>query len=207
MDDAKATRISSIIDSLDVHSSSDPGLVINLKNILGGYKDDTTYDLIENSIAADKQKPRPDGVFFSATIAYGTEQGVREAAYYRMLVPDYINLGTLQSCLRGLRLLECYRDIKLEELTGSELNIVLALINVSIKFIVLEMDENELGFYYDDNGRSSVLIENSDLIDLIADNHQQVDSIIRFIEDRHSADPAALHEYLNDTTALQNGTL
>jgi len=206
----KAKRINDLIDSLGVDSSSDPALKTSLTKILGGYADETTYDLIEASVVKDNQKSRPDRVFFSSVIMYSTEQEVREAAYYRSLVPEYINLGTLQACLRGLHILGCYEDMKLEELTGTELSIVTALINISIKFIIFDMDEIELGFYRDGDGKPAVLIDNDELGDLIVDHHQQVDSIIRFIEERHSADSAALREYLSDPTAassLRSGVL
>ena len=200
----KERRINSLVTKLDTHLLLSPGQTFKLKNALAAYKDSTTYDLLEAAAQWNSKRLFPDGNFMYATITQNTEQAVREAAYYRTRFDTEISNSKVNHLINGMHLLDRYKDTALEQLTGTDQEIATALLEVTKALNEHAKDAVTHVFRNDD---PATVIHDPDLIDLITTQYHRSHQIISYIEERRSADPAALREYLDNNTALDNGVL
>jgi hypothetical protein len=129
------------------------------------------------------------------------EREIRETCHYRDLTDKNLGTTELHGYVNGLHQLDRYRNTRLEELTGTALETAVNLIN--IKATLKEHAPHELN---EDDDRT-VTFRNPELTQLLLENPQHAPAINDYIEERHTADPDALREYLSNTTALNHGVL
>jgi hypothetical protein len=197
----KEQRSKDLATRLDTHLLLSPGQLFKLRNKLETYKDPTTYDLLQTAADNNNALPLPEGNFMYKLIVDCPEREIRETCHYRDLTAQYLGTTELHGYVNGLHQLKPYKNTNLEDLTGTALAAAVNLIN--IKATLKEHAPNELNT---DDDRT-ITFRNPELTALILDNPQHAPAINSYIEERHSADPEALREYLTNTTALNNGVL
>lgn len=197
-DQIRDGRIDHLISLMGHHSVPAPNYRKKLLERLSAFSD-TTLDIIETSAE--------DGyVLDSATIIKHTEHAVREASFYLPRFTRDTTAYDSREIANGLHYLDRYRNVdRLEELTGTELDIASAFLNVtSALYEHASADHVEITYYKSD---SAGYIKDPALQDLIATNYQQAETIISYIVERGSADSEALRDYLDNETALKGGVL
>jgi hypothetical protein len=197
----QAQRTKELASLLDTNLMLSPKEMFKLRNKLDTYKDPTTYDLIQEAAERNNASLFPQFNYMYKLIILNPEQNVRETCHYRELIDKQLGTTELHGYVNGLHLLDRYKNTKLEDLTGAELDTAVSLINIAATLKEHAPDE-----LTNDDDRA-VTFRNPELTDLILENPQHGPSIISYIEERHTADPTALREYLNNATALNNGVL
>lgn len=160
---------------------------------------EATLDLIEAS--ADEGYTL-DVVTFIAS----PESAVREATFYLPRFTRDVSKYEVREITNGLHYLDRYRNVeKLDELTGTELDIASAFLNVTSALYEHASADHVVIAYH--KGESAGHISEPALQELVATYYQQADMIISYIVDRGSADPDAVREYLENETVLKGGVL
>lgn len=203
-DHLKEQRVNNLVASLDAHLLLSPGQVHKLRTKLSSYKNSTTYDLLDAAAQWNTEQLLPSGKFMFSLITLSTEQAVRETAYYRPRLGADLSNNQVHQLTHGMHLLDRYRDTRLEELTGQEQELATAYLAITATLDAHVPDDTLHDFY---KNEPAVTIRDPKLIDLIATHCQQTHQIISYIEERSSAVPAALREYLDNATALKTGVL
>lgn len=195
-------RMVNLAALLDNQLLLSPGQMFKLRNKFDTYKDDTTFDLLEAAAEHNNALPLPEGNFMYKLIVECPEQEIRETCHYRDLTADYLGTTELHGYVNGLHQLAPYQNTRLETLTGTDLETAINLIN--LKATLKEHAPEEL----DEDDDRAVTFANPDLTNLLLENPQHAPAIKAYIQERHTADPEALREYLsNAATALNNGVL
>lgn len=197
-DQIRDGRIDHLISLMGHHSVPAPNYRKKLLERLSAFSD-TTLDIIETSAE--------DGyVLDSATIIKHTEHAVREASFYLPRFTRSIDLYEAREITNGLHFLERYMSVnQLEQLTGTELDIASAFLNVtSALYDYASADYVNITYH---QNASAGYVNNPALQELIATYHQQAGMIVSYIEERGSADPDAVREYLENETVLKGGVL
>jgi hypothetical protein len=197
-DQIRDGRIDLLIFLMGQHSVPAPNYSKKLREKLATFEA-TTLDIIEASAE--------DGhVLDAATIIKSTEHAVREASFFLPWFTGDFSIYEAREITNGLHFLDRYQSVsRLEELTGTELDIAGAFLNVTLAlydyasadYVDITYNQNESAGY----------VKDPSLQDLIAIHYQQAETITRYIEERGSADPEALSEYLENSTALKGGVL
>lgn len=195
-------RIKDLTALLDNQLLLSPGQLFKLRNTFDTYKDDTTFDMIEAAAEQNNALPLPDSNFMYKLITDCPEREVRETCHYRDLTTAYLGTTELHGYVNGLHQLAPYKNTRLEDLTGTELEAAVNLINT--KATLKEHAPHELDEYDD----RTVTFANPELTSLLLENPQHAPAINAYIQERYTADPEALRDYLsNAATALNNGVL
>lgn len=190
-------RVTSLINNL--YSRDDRTTRNNLRKKLRTLDGDT-LDLIEEA-TTERYRVSP------STIIRGEERSIREAAFYGpRCTHREINPYDALTVIRGLHFLDRYQTmIAMDRFTGTELDIATAYLNVT-SAIYAHAGEY-LDFSKEYQREKAGYIKNPVLQDLIAVHYQQADAIIRYIDDRKTADPELLLAYLEDESPLREGVL
>ena len=194
-------RIKDLTASLDTELLLSPEELFKLRNKLDTYKDPTTYDLLQEAANRNNEQLMPEGNFMYKLIITQPEQNIRETCHYKGLTTNDLGTTELHGYVNGLHVLDQYKNTKMEDLTGTELTTAINLIDIAA---TLRRNAPIELTGWDD---AAVTYRNPELTNLVLANPQHATAIISYIEERHSADPEALRDYLNNTTALNNGVL
>jgi hypothetical protein len=136
------------------------------------------------------------------------ERTVRETMFHRPHYAIDVDTNNAISITKGLHQLERFKDHPhLEELTGEDLDTAIAFLKVT-DFLDSSFSGENLAYeYVDDDQDESVYIADEEMHDLIVQHYGKADDMMKFMESRDSSDPAALREYLENYTALAEGSL
>jgi hypothetical protein len=197
-DQIRDGRIDHLMFLMSQHSVPAPNYSKKLREKLATFEE-VTLDIIETS-AEDSY------VLNAATIIRSTEHAVREASFYLPRFTGQIDKYEAREITNGLHFLDRYQSVsRLEELSGTELDIASAFLNVtSALYDYASADYVDITYRQND---SAGYIKDPALQELIATRYQQADMIIGYIVERGSANPEALRDYLENGTVLNEGVL
>jgi len=191
-------------------------LVVQLRNIDGGLNlkvrnkleqfEDSTLDLIEAAAEWNDSLSTPSEYFMNNVLLTRTERTICEAAFYCTRTSGDFDSHEVCENATGLHLLDRYKEqYKLEELTGTELEIATAFINITAA-LKNNTDGRQISFVKEGT-EAAWYVHDIELQDFIAAHHQHADDIIGYIEERRSANPEELRDYLTNGTILKTGVL
>ena len=195
------------IDHLVVQLRSiDGGLNLKVRNKLEQFED-STLDLIEAAAEWNANLSTPSEYFMNNVLLTRTERTICEAAFYCTRTSGDFDSHEVCENTTGLHLLDRYKEQdKLEELTGTELEIATAFINITAA-LKNNSDGRQLSFIEYEGTEAAWYIHDTELQDFIAAHHQHADDIIGYIGERRSANTEELRDYLTNGTILKTGIL
>lgn len=201
----KARLAKELVTLLDSHSLLGIGKSAKLQRRLERFKEASTFELLKEVAEWNNSLPHPEGNFMYLTIMEHKESVVRETAFFRLRFNKKQRSHAATYLVSGLHFLDRYAETKhLEQLTGTELEIASAFLNVTAVLSRHASRYNAEVNTYDTHG---VYIKSPELQELIAEHYDKSEDIITYIQERQSAEPDDLRNYLEHTGALRDGVL
>lgn len=141
-------------------------------------------------------------------ITLGREQMIREVVFHRPHFTEQIETRAAIQIINGLKYLDQFQKAeKLDELSGRELAIAKAVLNVTAALHGHAAGNtliDEIGEGLDDD---VIYIFNPDLVDLIAEHHGKSPQMVAFIKEYGTDDDEHMLDYIQNHHALRDGTL
>jgi hypothetical protein len=202
-EDSRITKLIAALDMCDFYGDDiDP----TLRKTLTGFSD-STLDLIEATTAWNVARSSNHYNLMTYTINQNPEHIVREIMFFRPLFTNAdSSVEFISHFVIGLHRLNYFKGrTSLEELTGIELSIAVAFLNIT-----MAVNDYAAAGLVDADYHDGVLggfIGDGDYQQFVVDQHQHVEAIISFIEDRGTVDPDLILLSLESGTALMNGVI
>lgn len=203
----RASRITNMVHQMDIGTLYGDSGDLAVEEALTGFSD-STIDIIEKAVAFNTEHGNQRRKFMYSVITEADERTVRETMFHRPHYPIDVDTSEAIGITKGLHQLERFKGhAHLEELTGEDLDTAIAFISVT-SFLVSPFSGGHVVYeYVDDDQDESVYIADKEMHDLIVQHYDKADDMTIFMASRDSSDPAALREYLENYTALAEGSL
>lgn len=191
------------IDSGSMYGkSADHVLRIKLRSF-----SDSTIEIISQTAAWNRNQKNLRYRYMYSVLTECSEVMVREMMFHRPHFVQDINTTEAMEAIHGLHMLEYFKDThpKLEDLTGRDLEVAKAYLNVTAA--LHEHAERESLTDGEGPEQYTMYINDKKLSDCIIAHPEMSEAMVRFIMDRNTGDSDLIRAYVQDGTALRDGIL
>jgi hypothetical protein len=163
-----------------------------------------TLEVTEAAIAWNRQRYLPNAVELFLVIKDHSEKRIREFMVCRPQMDESSIDPTSDNfrAIQGLHNIDYFKGYDLSALDEHMLGVARAFLRVTAA-----LDEHDLDSVDYENDDHSINIHDKELQDLIVAHPDKTDEITSFIADRKTGNAALIRAYIENGTALREGTL
>lgn len=168
---------------------------------------DSTLSLIESTVSWNASKGNLRRRFMESAITSASEPATRELMFCIQLINNDLSSHEAFIFITGLHHLNHFRHTpRLEELTGKDLRIAAAFLNITAAIWENTDMETYLAVHESDEEYAEY-IKDPELQAIIVQNPEAAETIISYISERGTADTDGIRGYLSNAMAIRKGTL